>query len=244
MVFVQWQGMSEPFIVHLLNELEQTPFPAVARFDRGEPFPGRVAVLPSAFNPPTVAHMELLELARVVEGIDTTAALLTTRNVDKGLHGATLAQRVAMLLAAVQPGTNRAVLAANAARIAGQGEALRRQFPGVAFDFVAGYDTLVRLFDARYYEDMGATLADFFAHHRVLATNRGEATIEVVREFIESTPAAREFRERILVRELHAHPASLSSTLARDAAARGEQHPAVPAAVAEYIRRHGLYRKS
>lgn len=234
--------MTEADIATVLDQLERSIHPAVARFDSGQPFSGRVAVLPSAFNPPTVAHLELLALARTVPGVDSTAALLSTRNVDKGLHGATMAHRVGMLLAAAGANGGHAVFAANAARIADQGAALRERFPAARFDFVAGYDTLVRLFDPRYYDGMAATLKDFFAHHRVIATNRGEATIDAVRDFIDSTPAARGFRERILVRELREHPASLSSTLARDAAARGERHPAVSAEVAEYIRLHRLYR--
>lgn len=234
--------MTEAEIAAVLDQLERAANPSVVRFDSGHHFSGRVAVLPSAFNPPTVAHLELLALACTVPGVDATAALLTTRNVDKGLHGATLAHRVGMLLAVAERGARPAVLAANAARIADQGAALRERFPAARFDFVAGYDTLVRLFDSRYYDDMTATLTDFFAHHCVIATNRGEATIDTVRDFVESTPAARPFRERILVRELHEHPASLSSTLAREAVARGERHPAVPAEVAEYIRRHRLYR--
>ncbi|MBE7518748.1 MAG: hypothetical protein HS107_05830 [Thermoflexaceae bacterium] len=234
--------MSGPSIDRLLIELERAPRWEVARFDAGHPFSGRVAVLPSAFNPPTVAHLELLALARNVPGVVSTAAMLSTRNVDKGLHGASLPHRIGMLLAVAERGEHHAVLGANAARIADQGEALRRRYPGVPFDFVAGFDTLVRLFDPRYYENMAAELAGFFAHHRVIATNRGEAHTGTVRDFIESTPAARDYRERVLVHSLAEHPASLSSTQAREAAARGKEHPAVPAEVAEYIRRHRLYR--
>jgi len=235
--------MEDPTIAARLDELERARSAAVARFDPGPPFAGRVAVLPSAFNPPTIAHMELLEIARVVDGIHSVAALLTTKNVDKGLHGASLGHRIGMLLALSGDGARYAVLAANMARIADQGRGLRETYPGAEFDFVVGYDTLVRLFDSRYYLDMGADLDDFFARHRVIAANRGEATVAAVEAFLERNREASRRRDRVIVRELREGPASLSSTAAREAAARGEGHPAVAGAVAAYISRHRLYRE-
>src|SRR2546421_8179573 len=73
---------------------------AARRFDDGPPLAGSVAVLPSAYNPPTRAHFGLLELARDASRADGAMALLSTYNVDKQLHGAPLAERLAMLLAA------------------------------------------------------------------------------------------------------------------------------------------------
>jgi len=235
--------MPDPDVVSTLEQLDRATEPAVTRFDPGPPFAGRVAVLPSAFNPPTVAHMELLSLGRSDPGIDSMAALLTTRNVDKGLHGASLAHRVEMLLAMSANGTTCAVLAANVARIADQARALRNTYGRIDFDFVVGYDTLVRLFDSRYYDDMSADLNKFFAHHRVIAANRGEVTVTGVQAFLERDPVARRYRDCMLIRELDEHPASLSSTAVREAAARGDEHPAVCREVADYILRHRLYRE-
>ncbi len=200
-----------------------------------------MAVLPAAFNPPTLAHAHLLALAAGEPGIDLAAVLLTTRNVDKDLHGATLAQRVEMLLAlaAAQP---LAVLAANQARLADQSLALTTCFPGVEFDFVVGYDTLVRLFDERYYADMTAELAPFFARHRLIATNRSHHTIDELRLFVESHPLAQACATRILIRQLDDEPASYSSTAARNHAASGDDLPQVPPPVARYIQTHRLYR--
>ena len=236
-------AMQDHEIAVMLDRLDRVSSPAVARFDPGAPFAGRVAVLPSAFNPPTVAHMELMKLARDLPGVDSAAALLTTKNVDKGLHGASLAHRIGMLLAMSEDGARCAVLAANVARIADQGRALRETYPAADFDFVVGYDTLVRLFDSRYYEDMGADLDDFFGRHRVIAANRGDATVAAVEAFLDRNTEASRRRDRVIVCELHEDPASLSSTAAREAAARGEVHAAVAGTVAEYISRHRLYRE-
>src|SRR6185437_10745724 len=121
--------------------------------------------------PPTLAHLHLLETAAALEPGGRPAALLSTRNVAKGVFGAALADRVGMLLAmhAIHPALG--VLATNAARLVEQARALRAEFEDAQFDFVVGHDTLVRLFDAVYYTDMQAGLGEFFAHHRVIATN-------------------------------------------------------------------------
>ena len=223
-----------------LDDLDRSPGYRALRFDPGAPLGGRVAVLPSAFNPPTLAHLYLLQVAQAVDGVGGGVALLTTRNVAKAVVGATLADRVGMLLASREEQPSLSVVAANAARLADQAKALRASFPGTSFDFVVGYDTLIRLFDEVYYEDMPAQLGAFFSEHRVIATNRGEISIEAVREFVAGI--GRPFRERIVVREIGREPASLSSTAARMAIAHGDEPLAIPAGVAAYIRGHGLYR--
>ena len=228
-----------------LAELHEQPGYRALRLDPGEPFAGRVAVLPSAFNPPTRAHQGLLEVAGEAAGSSAVAALLTTNNVDKSLFGAPLAHRVGMLLAlsaagpALRPPV--AVLASNAARIADQGAALMALYPDVEFDFVVGFDTLVRLFEPRYYEDMDDSLRRFFDRHRVVATNRAEATADSIRDFLAEGVAAR-YADRVIVAELDRERAGMSSTAAREAVAGGLTLPeALAPSVHEYIARHGLY---
>lgn len=222
-----------------LEELDAEQQATARRFDPGPAFRSRVAVLPSAYNPPTVAHVHLLEAGCDAAGADQAAALLTTRNVAKGILGASLAERVEMLLALHFERPEIGVLACNAARIVDQALALRRGYPGVEFDFVVGYDTLVRLFDTQYYTDMHAELLPFFALHRVVATNRGEAGIDEVARFVRSNAA--EFATRIVVTEIESHPAGLSSSAARADVPGGSALEAVPAAVHDYIVGHRLY---
>ncbi len=184
----------------------------------------------------------MLEAARLLPAVESAAALLTTRNVDKGLTGAPFADRIGMLLAVNEDAPWLSVVATNQARIIDQEATLAAHFPGIAFDFVVGYDTLVRLFDSRYYT--AAThdeLAPFFERARVIALNRGEADIETLQSFIDDQAAP--FAGRIVVAELDAHPASLSSTLARDAIRGGQPTAIVPPAVATYIETHHLYRE-
>jgi nicotinic acid mononucleotide adenylyltransferase len=226
-------------LTSVLHLLDARDVPAAVRLDRPAPLSGRIAVLPSAFNPPTAAHVALLEVG-IEGGAHAAAALLSTKNVDKSLSGATLAQRVDMLLALSSGRSSMAVLATNAARIADQAAALRQAHPHADFDFVVGFDTLVRLFEPRYYDNMEQQLETFFSYHRVVATNRGQAGVDLVVSYVEGEVPGR-FRERILIRELHEFPASLSSTVARDEAARMGRPLSVPSEVADYIERHRLY---
>lgn len=227
-------------IAATLDHLESAPPGSVHRFDHGPQFRGRVAFLPSAYNPPTIAHLHLIETALGVEDVETTAAVLTTRNVAKGVYGASLAHRVGMLLALRDDYPALAVLAANSARILDQVTALESACPTASFVPILGFDTLVRLFDPRYYNDMEGELAAFFTTHRVIATNRGGLSGRDVDAWLE-THAAR-FRAAIIIRELGAYPASLSSTNVRESIRGGYQPTDVAPAVLDYIEQHALYR--
>ena len=228
-------------IATVLRALEQEDYPRVHRFDRGDVFRQRIAILPSAFNPPTLAHLRLMELARELDDIVGSAALLSTRNVDKGIYGADLADRVGMLLALHGPRGDFGVLASNAARIMDQARALREQHSGIGFDFVVGFDTLVRVFDRSYYDNMPRDLEFFFSHHRLIATNRAEWTVEEVHAFLDR-PEVRDFAALVIVRELDPEPAQFSSTAEREALEQGAKPRALPPEVLDYIQCRGLYR--
>lgn len=231
--------MSSAF-AEAIEQLDQQTSPAARRFDRGPAFSGAAAVLPSAYNPPTLAHEHLLQRALDVYGLRHAIALLTTRNVDKGVHGASLEDRVGMLLALSGEWPDLCVAASNQARIIDQAQALTSAFPGTEFDFIVGFDTLERLFAPRYYTDMEAELAPFFARHRVLAANRGEVEAHHVEAWVANNAGT--FAGRILLLEIDEFPASLSSTRVREAAARGGDGLDLPPAVARYVTEHGLYR--
>ena len=224
-----------------LEALARLESPAVARFDSAGALRGGWAVLPSAFNPPTRAHLRLLDLAEAVADVEGGAALLTTRNVAKGIEGASLAERIGMLLAAF---ANRvqalAVLAANQARIVDQAAALRTTWPEATFDFVLGYDTLVRLFDERYYDgSMEADLDPFFERHRVIASNRGDVTPADVSGYV-AERAAR-YAGRIVTVALDEEHGRIASSDARELIGAGQGSDDLPPEVAAYIRVHGLY---
>ena len=223
-----------------LEALAHGEAPEAARFDAEEGLRGGWAVLPSAFNPPTRAHLSLLDLAESVDGVEGGAALLTTRNVAKGIEGAALADRIGMLLAARESRPRLAVLAANQARIVDQAAALRGTWPEASFDFVLGYDTLIRLFDQQYYEGaMEAVLDPFFERHRVIVANRGGVTALGVDAYV--AEQASRYAERIVTVALDTAHRLMSSSGVRTQIEAGEASYDLPEGVAEYIREHGLY---
>ncbi len=232
--------MTTPALAVRLATLHERPGFSAERFDDGPELEGRVAVLPSAFNPPTRAHLGLLELAAAETDVSRVAALLSTNNVDKQIYGAPLAHRIAMLLELSRGRLWLAVVAANAARLIDQGLALGVAFPRAEFDFVVGFDTLVRVFDPRYYEDPDSELDSFFAKHRLIAVNRAQTSAAAVTEYCDSMPARR-FRSRILVRELEQRQAWMSSSSVRGKLGRGEATDALTPEVERYIVDHGLY---
>lgn len=225
-------------LAEALARLQANPDPVAHRFDTQEPLDGPIAFLPAAFNPPTIAHLRLLERATAATGA-SPAALLTTRNVDKSLTGAPLPARVEMLLAARRDGHHVAVLAANAARIIDQVAALERTYPAAQPTPIVGFDTLVRLFDPRYYTDIAAELDPFFERHRVIAANRGPHAIEAVAEWLHHN--AREYASRITLIELEADLAAVSSTQARQLAAAGLPPEHVPPSVRAILAQRRYY---
>lgn len=232
-------------IARALQALDAQPAAAARQFDDGPRVAGCLVVLPSAFNPPTLAHQHLLERAAEFSGGARPVALLTTRNVDKGIHGASLAERVEMLLALQREIPELAVVACNQARIMDQAPALRGSFeqPGTALDlrFVVGFDTLERLFAPRYYSDMVAELTPFFEQCRVIAANRAGMSAEEVRSWVSEN--AGRFGPRIHILEIDPFAASLSSSDVRESVQAGGAAETVPGAVQDYIEKHGLYQE-
>jgi nicotinic acid mononucleotide adenylyltransferase len=227
-------------IAQALESLDAESAPAALLFDMAAGLSGHAVVLPSAFNPPTVGHTALLREASRLAAATSQLALLTTRNVDKGIHGASLAERVQMLLV-LRTGMPELIAAAcNQARIVDQARALARSFPGATFDFVVGFDTLERLFEPRYYTDMAAELAPFFAQHRLMAANRGDVSTAAVREWVGMH--AGEFASRIQVMEVDPAAAAASSTRARQGLQSGGEDLPVAEPVRRYIQAHGLYK--
>jgi nicotinic acid mononucleotide adenylyltransferase len=223
-----------------LERLDRSRRFRTVRFDGRGPMTGRIAVLSSAFNPPTLGHLAMLDSARDVAAIGSVAAMLTTRNVAKDIHGAPLEHRIGMLLVEV-PRSRFAVLACNAARFVDQAAALVASAPASEFDFIVGYDTLIRLFDTRYYGEgaMERELEAFFAAHRLIAINRDEFGPEAIAAFLER-PSVRPFAPRVIVAEIGREEAGHSSSASREALAAGADAP-IAESVRAYIRRHRLY---
>ena len=229
-------------ILQSLEMLSNSDVPRVVSFTEADLLKGRVAVLPASFNPPTLAHLELLDLSKAVTGTHSAAAMLTTQNVSKIIHEESLRHRLAMLMA-VRLTSDLHVLGCNKARIVDQALVLSATFPNCLFDFIVGFDTLIRFFDERFYDNsqsMTRELSVFFTGCRLITANRNDDDVNKVYKWIDDNSGS--WKESIIVLELNETIRYVSSTIAREAIKEGRASTFLSPLVQDYITRNNLYR--
>lgn len=202
-----------------------------------------IAVLDASFNPLTLAHEALVNSARETLGIEDALLLLSRANVDKDVFGADLGQRLAMLVAYARTQAHLSVAGCSHARFVDKTRALRPLYPDEAtFYFILGYDTLLRLFDPKYYTDIKTELSPLFDAGHILVANRGTGDEQTIRAFL-TRPECAPFAHRIHPIAMPPACADLSSTRAREAVRRGESLAGlVPPLIAQAIDALALYR--
>ena len=145
-----------------------------------------ILILDSSFNPPTLAHMALVQ-ATINHFPPSTFThclfLFTTKNVDKQLSGASPSQRLDMMtLLAKKQTLPTAVGVTTSGRFVDKATDLLNTFPNNAtatatttkFCFILGYDTLIRLLDPKYYHPISVqeALHPFFQHSTLVCVDR------------------------------------------------------------------------
>lgn len=160
--------------------------------------PRSLLVLDSSFNPPTLAHQRMALSALREEryaGDSRVLLLLAVNNADKAPKPAAFPQRLAMmyvfaldLVAALQrddgggrPAVDLAVttepyFSSKSDAVAGS-DFYGGGHAGVEQVYLTGFDTLIRIFDPKYYPDrsMGRALEPLFSHSRLRITMRTDA---------------------------------------------------------------------
>lgn len=181
-----------------------------------------VGVLSGAFNPMTEAHVQLAELALERYELAEVMLELPKSNVDKDVYGASLAERLWMLKRFVNGRPRFSVGMCSHGRFIDKANAIRATYPaGTEIYFIIGYDTLVRVFDPKYYDDLAAELQELFDRSQFIAANRSEHGLTDVEAFLER-PICRPFADRVHLIELGSFHAGLSSTQVRERLKRGE----------------------
>jgi len=202
-----------------------------------------LAVLPGAYNPPTLAHVALAEGARA-HGFDAVLFSLGTVTVDKPESGLRLEERIELLVEIARE-SNLGVLLVNRGLYAEQAEALRLSLQGVErLAFVIGMDKVAQIFDSRYYADPDRALCALFEHAELLVAARGALDRAALERLLEEPPARR-FADRIGWLELDPRVRDVSSSAVRDRIVRGDAAAEwLPPAVDRYLRgRAELFRK-
>jgi nicotinic acid mononucleotide adenylyltransferase len=228
-------------IQHILNGLNPEDEPRVEL--TGElPESKTLGVLDSSFNPPTQAHVRMLELAKQKEDFDLNLLLLAKQNVDKTVFGESLEHRVLMMESLAESIPDTAVGMTAHGRFVDKAKALKSLFgKECEIHFILGFDTVVRLFDSKYYDDMNAALSELFGLASVIFFNRQGYSAADTEEFL-LTPDVRDYSESLVFIELEAEYAAMSSTDARSALET--QQPAealIPKGVLKMVRKRGFY---
>lgn len=226
----------------ILIALDPDGPPAVRTLPGGWAPPARLGVLAGSFNPLTRAHTELARQALAHGGLEAVAFALSVRTVDKEqISGAALEDRLLALELYASRRPDHGVLLLNRGLYVEQAAVLWATFPTLReLAFVVGYDKVVQIFDARYYEDRDGALRRLFAQATLLVAPRagqGHAELEALLARPENRPFAGAVRPLPLA-EPYTH---LSSTAVRREAAVAAAVAAVPVETRSLLRATRVY---
>ena len=197
----------------------------------------RLGVFSGSFNPLTVAHVKMIEESQAQFGFEEILLCLAKSNVDKGVFGFSLADRLFMLNRFAAQRGDFSVAVCSHGRYVDKIQAMKTAYPPrTEYLFVTGYDTLVRLFDSKYYADMHAELKPLFDRCRFITANRKEYSVDAIRRFL-SKPELKCYARNIDVIELSDAYTDISSTAIRERLQRKAPiDNLVPAAIHNYIK--------
>jgi nicotinate (nicotinamide) nucleotide adenylyltransferase len=203
---------------------------------------GRLGIFPASFNPPTMAHLALVRGAMKKGGLNEILVLLDVQAMDKKPVEAGFGDRLTMLKEVFRKSPNVSIGLSSHGLFLDKIEPLRRFYPDpVEFFFIVGFDTIVRVFDRKYYRNRKKSLDELFARCHFLVANRGELEQRAF-ERIFRKRENKQYVDRVSYFTLPPKFSKLSSTLVRKRIAKNQTvDQLVPASVLQFIRRKGLY---
>ena len=183
---------------------------------------GVLLCLSASFNPLTVAHTALIREASRLMPPREILLLLAMANVDKPVTGLPLEARLDLLVRYAESRPSLSVAAVAHGRFVDKLEAIRAAYPAeTRVIFLLGFDTLVRLFDPKYYPDRTAALSRLFGGSECVVANRSPAPPSDVDAFL-ARDEVFPFVRRIHSIQLPADLAEVSATAVRARLALGE----------------------
>jgi nicotinamide-nucleotide adenylyltransferase len=184
--------------------------------------PRSVALLPGSFDPITIGHAALAEVA--TQNADLVLLVYSVRTLPKegepppALLGEPERLRSMVEFSRGRPGLQAAL--ASHGLLAEQAEAARVRFPHARLFVVMGSDKVPQLLDPRWYRDRDAVLDPLFADAEVLYADRSGH--EGVVEKVLSLPENRRWSQRFRRLQVSPEVASVSSREVRERSIRGE----------------------
>ncbi|CAH0002041.1 unnamed protein product [Clonostachys byssicola] len=269
----QFQSSSSPF--QILCTL--TPHEAQQQLDNPRPLPPsqpvpHLTILDSSFNPPTAAHrdMALSAISNPPSSPSRILLLLAVQNADKAPRPAPFEQRLCMMEALAREillhhntGTGSSVAAVDVGVTTrpyfhDKARAVRESgfYAGLGdMTFLAGFDTLVRVLNPRYYggeEGMAEALDPFFGVSRLRVTMRPNGDwggVEEQEGYLSGMQGGgfrTEWSGRIEMVEGSGGSVGVSSSKARELVSQGKTQDLeslVGRDVEEFIRAQELYKE-
>ncbi len=196
----------------------------------------KLGIFSGSFNPLTVAHIKMVEEARERFQLDELLLLLAKANVDKDIFGWPLAGRILTLKRYAENQNDVSVGISSHGRYIDKVTALKAVYPAeTEYHFIIGYDTLVRIFDPKYYADVHAELQHLFSQCRFIVANRDHVDIETIKQFL-AQPKLQPYSLSVAHLILPDFYAEVSSTEVRQRIAEGDiiSH-LVPPIIAEFL---------
>ncbi|GIW05870.1 MAG: hypothetical protein KatS3mg060_0675 [Dehalococcoidia bacterium] len=225
----------------LVRTVDALPRPSARWVRRPEETPRWAALLAGSFNPPTRAHLALLDAARAA-GADLVAFVVAVRSVDKEtVEAATIEDRLA-LLDAIARRVGAVLALTNAGLYVDQARALRALLPTTRLSFLIGYDKLVQIFDPRYYDNREQALTKLFDEADLLVLPRAGAGDDQIRALL-ADPANRRWAAKVTI--LPAPPSldvHLSSSAIRAGSHDNDLERHLPPESAAFLRTWQPYR--
>ena len=204
--------------------------------------PAKLGVFPSSFNPITVSHVELMERAISEFAVDEVLLVLDKKTLDKETFGATLVDRLIMLLIFCQNRSKISVGLSSHGLFVDKIAALRRIYPEKTnIHFIVGYDTIVRVFDEKYYENLERSLRRLFGDCSFLVANRDTQSTEEIQSLLKKDEN-RKYAHQVESFAISDFLASVSSTQVRELVEKGKNiADSVPTEIERFISETGLY---
>lgn len=242
--------MDVDHVKEIIERADPRGEPRIELIKRVSPIASRLGVFASSFNPPTVAHVELMNRAAEAFSLDEILALAGNANADKLEYECALEDRLAMLTLAFADQPRTSIGLSSRAFYVDMIEALERVYPRETdLHFIVGFDTFERVLDLenryteRYYRRFNGrieVLQQVFDRARLIVAGRSGAGLDSVTRLVEREPVLP--LERVLYLDFPDDLGQLSATAVRENRSAGKAITGlVPPAVEEYIQKHGLY---
>ena len=210
----------------LFHRLDPTASPRIELVHRAESSISergkKLGIFSGSFNPLTLAHTKMIEDTIAEYKLDELLLLLAKTNVDKTVFGLPLAARLLTLKRYTKHREKFSIGVSSHGRYIDKVTALKVILPPeTEFHFIIGYDTLVRIFDLKYYTDFHAELEALFMDARFIVANRAEADIKTIESFLNQSEIRRyaPYVSCLLLPDVYAY---MSSTEVRELLEQGE----------------------